>query len=205
MMKVFLLTFACMMCTISMAWGCVSGAGPSWEISQPGRPRPGGRPGPGRKQGKSVVSALARIARPVLVGPGLVGPGGPEGPVGPSLPRIPVEVAKYFAGLVSKESAFASIDLDGNGLVCIQEWTLGGGAVTEFKYMLIRLDANGDKLISLAELQPFSLPGLPSAPTKRTIVNIPEILPREPRLHDPKINRHRGHRGRFEPRIEPRK
>ncbi|XP_030852248.1 uncharacterized protein LOC115928676 [Strongylocentrotus purpuratus] len=198
MMKIFLLAFAYMMCTISMAWGCVSGAGPSWEISQPGgrRPGPGGRPGP----------------RPR---PGVVGPEEPERPVGPSLPSIPVEVAKYFAGLVSKESAFASIDLDGNGLVCIQEWKLGGGAVTEFNYMLIRLDANGDKLISLAELQPFSVP---TAPTKRTIENLdlPERLPRLPeplpRLPEPlprlqenvllpyDPRRPRGPRGRIQPR-----
>eukprot|EP00057_Strongylocentrotus_purpuratus_P000798 XP_001183518.1 PREDICTED: uncharacterized protein LOC753831 [Strongylocentrotus purpuratus] len=87
---------------------------------------------------------------------------------GSSQPGIPVEVARYFAGLVSKESAFASIDLDGNGLVCIQEWKLGGGAVTEFSNLLIRLDANGDALISLVELQSFSLPST-TAPTKRTI------------------------------------
>eukprot|EP00057_Strongylocentrotus_purpuratus_P000537 XP_001178137.2 PREDICTED: uncharacterized protein LOC753317 [Strongylocentrotus purpuratus] len=129
MMKEFLLTFACMMCTISMAWGCVSGAGPAWELSQPARP--------GSRLGKGWVSA--KVHRP-------------------SRPSIPIEVARYFAGRISKESAFASIDHDGNGLVSIQEWTLIGGARTEFNYMLVRLDANGDNLISLPELQPFSLP-----------------------------------------------
>ncbi|XP_030852155.1 uncharacterized protein LOC753317 [Strongylocentrotus purpuratus] len=139
MMKVFLLTFACMMCTISMAWGCVSGAGPAWELSQPARPGPGHRKGSGWGAARPAARVAAKVHRP-------------------SRPSIPIEVARYFAGRISKESAFASIDHDGNGLVSIQEWTLIGGARTEFNYMLVRLDANGDNLISLPELQPFSLP-----------------------------------------------
>ena len=90
MMKLFLLTFACMMCTISMAWGCVCNGGPCWEARQavtpgpggetrqPGTPGPGGRPGLGFRQETRMVAGIeASLMRPMPVVP----LGRPVGPV----------------------------------------------------------------------------------------------------------------------------
>nr|XP_054764809.1 uncharacterized protein LOC129271500 [Lytechinus pictus] len=131
-MKAFLVTCVFVICTISTAWGCVSGAGPSWEIG-------GQKPGGGRSK------------------PGHVGTGEPEDS---NTPGIPIAVARYFSGNITKEEAFGSIEdpLDQDDLVSVDEWVGAGGSQMEFHYMLIRLDSNGDNHISLDELDVHNLP-----------------------------------------------
>nr|XP_054764810.1 uncharacterized protein LOC129271501 [Lytechinus pictus] len=197
MMKAFLLSLAYMVCTIPMGWGCVSGAGPSWEISKPGRGR-------GRPKGLMPMPGVA--PRP--------GPGGPLGRKEPSRPRIPEEVARYFGGLISKEEAFASIDLDNDGQVAIDEWIVEGGTGSDYLHMLRRLDANGDDMISLDELQPFSLP---NEPVDRTLEEVAEIptdiplerprpgsIPREPIPRIPRPYNHDNPRAMLDPRYRYR-
>ncbi|XP_041476108.1 uncharacterized protein LOC121424476 isoform X2 [Lytechinus variegatus] len=163
-----------------MAWGCVTGAGPSWEINQPRRPGTGAR----RKSTSSRKSFLLD-SPPRTISSG-----------------IPFAVMTYFAGLISKESAFQSIDVDGNGLVSLEEWILRGGDGTEFKRMLFRLDTGGDQMISLTELKPFSLPSEGPRDVGFPHLEIPDPLPRipVPRIPAPRMPGPRRPPIRLEPR-----
>ncbi|XP_030852154.1 uncharacterized protein LOC115928654 [Strongylocentrotus purpuratus] len=178
MLKVLLLTSVYMVCTISMAWGCVSGAGPSWEISQGGRGSGRGRPGV----------------------------------IGPERPRVPIDILRYFAGNITKELAFASIDLDGNGLVTLDEWVAADGALTELNNLLIRLDTDGDNRISLDELQPFNLPSRSDSEAVPRLLAFQGVPDEEatlgattpPSRRRRRINRRRkGRRGRLGARATP--
>nr|XP_054764175.1 uncharacterized protein LOC129270862 isoform X1 [Lytechinus pictus] len=181
-MKSIILTSVLIVCTIPMAWGCVTGAGPSWEINQPRRPGTGARRKSSRLSSRKSF-LLDSPPRPISSG-------------------IPFAVMTYFAGLISKESAFQSIDVDANGLVSLEEWILGGGDMTEFKHMLIRLDTGGDQMISLTELRPFSLPSEGPRDVVFPHLEIPDPLPRRPvpRISAPRMPRPRRPPIRLEPR-----